>query len=85
MAEIVLVEQGPNFLKVSWKEPDGTGLTHYHLWIHPNDAELQLPITVSKYVHCRPTLSYYLFQSGHGRIQFVRIFLTCKDNPWFRC
>ena len=54
MAEIVLVEQGPNFLKVSWKEPDGTGLTHYHLWIHPNDAGLQLPITVNKYVHSRP-------------------------------
>ena len=56
MAEIVLDEQSPTSLKVSWEEPTGTGLTHYHLWIRPNDDGLQLPITVNKYVHSRATV-----------------------------
>ena len=50
MAEVALAERTHNSLKVSWRKPTQTGLTHYYLWIDPDDNNLQLPIRIDKYV-----------------------------------
>ena len=67
VAEVALAERTHNSLKVSWKEPDKTELTHYHLWIDPDDNKLSLPIRVNKYV---------LFSNTH----FYMIHLCDKTN-----